>query len=429
MRLFPISIALLACLRLALPAAAEDWSHWRGDERDGVVSAHSGWTGTEWPLTELWRKSVGEGSSSPLVIDGRLYTLGWKANRDDLQCLDADSGETLWSVQYDCPRYGRVSTGDKGIYSGPSSTPEYDPQTRCLYTLSTDGDLSCWDTGNRGKQLWHLNLYEQFDIPQRPRVGRSGRRDYGFTSSPLVHQDWLIVEAGARQGNLIALDKRTGRLLWQSESKSPAGHNGGPVPITVEGVPCVAVHNHQGLLVTRLDPGHEGETVATVDWVTSFANNIATAAVHKNTVLLTSGYNQNRMAKYELSLAGARQLWEQAQVSKVCTPVIHQGHVYWAWRNIKCLDFATGQLRWQGGRAGDPGSCIVTGDDRLITWTNNGDLLLSETAARSPDRYTELARHRILSRQDAWPHVVLSGKKLYCKDRAGTLVCLELGGE
>lgn len=59
-------------------------------------------------------------------------------------------------------------------------------------------------------------------------------------------------------------------------------------------------------------------------------------------------------------------MWEQDQASKVCSPVIHQGHVYWAWRSMTCLDFETGKVQWQGGQFGDAGSCIVTADDRLI---------------------------------------------------------------
>jgi len=48
--------------------------------------------------------------------------------------------------------------------------------------------------------------------------------------------DWLIVEVGAQSGNLIGFDKRTGRVVWRSAANDAAGHNGGPVPITVQGV-------------------------------------------------------------------------------------------------------------------------------------------------------------------------------------------------
>lgn len=271
-----------------------------------------------------------------------------------------------------------------------------------------------------------MNLYDTFGVPQRPKVGRSGRRDYGYTSSPLVVNDWLIVEVGARVGNLVAFDKRSGQQRWTSECQSPAGHNGGPVPIVVEGVPCVAVQTHDGLLVARTDRGREGRTVAQWPWATDYANNIATAAVHDDCVLLTSAYNQHKMVKLRITMRGATKVWEHGDASGVCTPLVYKGHVYWAWRGVKCLDFRTGQPKWRGGRVTDAGSCTATSDGRLLVWANDGDLLLVETAEHSPDRYVELANVRNVGRADAWPHGVLAEGRFYGKDRSGRLVCLDL---
>jgi outer membrane protein assembly factor BamB len=259
----------------------------------------------------------------------------------------------------------------------------------------------------------------------RPRVGRSGRRDYGYTSSPLVWGDWLLVEVGSpTHGNTLAFDKRSGKRVWASQSKDHAGHTGGLAPITVEGVPCAAVFTFSHLLVLRLDPGSEGKTVAEYPWVTDFANSIATPAVHENHVLITAGYNHDTICKLRITLRGAEKLWEVDQSSKVCSPVIHNGHVYWAWHQLHCLDLATGQVKWKGENVlGDPGSCIVTRDGRIILWAGRGDLVLAETADRSPARYTQLARQAGIFQTDAWPHVVLSGGRLFCKDRDGNLKC------
>lgn len=419
--------AITLVLALATSALAADWPHWRGPNRNGVTPESSGWDEGRWPLTnELWRAEVGEGSSSPVVADGRLYSLSWRDGRDVVRCLEAESGKPLWEQSYACPRYGRKATGDQGIYSGPSSTPEFDRDSGLLFTLSVDGDLHAWDTRSEGAKVWGINLYETYDVPRRPKVGRSGLRDYGFTSSPLVIGDHLIVEVGAAEGNLMAFDKRSGEERWRSQDASPPGHNGGPVPITVENVPCVAVHNFAGLLVVRIDPGHEGQTVATYPWITSFANNIATVAVQDHFVVMTSSYNQHKIAKLAITLGGATKVWEQEEASKVCSPVIHNGHVYWAWQQVTCLDFETGKVRWRGSRVGDPGSCIATADDRLIVWGGRGELSLIESARRSPDQCKVLASQKLLTRTDAWPHVVLANQRLYCKDRHGTLICLKL---
>ena len=253
---------LLLCL-LPHSVTAGDWPHWRGSGRNGVVSESSHFQGGTWPPGKpLWTANVNSGGSGPIVIGNRLYTMGWKNGRDTVWALDTKTGRVAWHQSYACPEYGRVSDGDKGLYSGPSSCPSYDTSTGYLYTLSTDGDLICWDTRRQGKRVWGLNLYEASRVPQRPKVGRRRLRDYGYTTAPLLHGETVIVEVGDDEGNLMAFSKKTGRRRWVSESKDPAGHTGGLAPMVVDGLPCLAVLTIRNLLVARLDQGHEGETVA-----------------------------------------------------------------------------------------------------------------------------------------------------------------------
>lgn len=415
-----------ACF-LAAAARGDDWPHWRGPNRNDIVREASGWKSGNWLTAEpAWSKNIGAGGSAPLVVNGRVYAIGWNQGKDRVTCLDAATGKERWAVSYPCPEYARFRVGDEGFYSGPSSTPEFDAATGLLYTLSIDGDLHCWDTAKEGRKLWGLNLYEKFGVKRRPKIGRRELRDYGYTSSPLVWADSVLVEVGAKEGCLMAFDKKTGERQWTSACKDEAGHNTGPAPITVEGVPCVALFTLRHLVVIRLDKGNEGKTVAEYPWETDFSNNIASPAVLDNFVLITSGYNRKAICKLEITLKGARKVWEQPYYSLVCTPVIHKGHVYWSWQTLKCLDWETGKLRWQGGSFGTPGSCIVTGDERIIVWGKKGKLVLAETAQRSPEAYKELAVKEPLAATEAWPHVVLSGGRLFCRDRAGNLHCFKL---
>lgn len=424
MKRFAFTVATFCQILVSLTLSAEDWSHWRGPFRNDVVRETSLWSDGHW-LTDkpAWQSNVGEGGTSPIVAGERLFVMGWLSGRDVVRCLDVKTGAEIWKVSYDSPRHGRQATGDEGLYSGPTSTPEYDATTGLLYTLSCDGDLICWDANQRGARKWSVNLYERFQIGRRPKIGRSGLRDYGYTTSPLVHEDWVLVEAGANAGTIVAFDKLTGKQAWTSQAHGPAGHTGGLVPISVEGIPCVAVLTCHGLLVTRIDPESAGKTVAEYEWTTEFINNIATPAVQDNFVLLTSAYNHNAICKLEITLSGARKVWEQPFPSKVCSPIIHKGHVYWAWQRLHCLDFATGELRWQGGSFGDAGSCILTSDDRLIVWGGRGRLALVQSAVHSPTAYKELASFDLRARSDVWPHVVLSGGRIYCKDREGNVTC------
>jgi outer membrane protein assembly factor BamB len=421
-RLFPV----VAILMVAFAARADDWPHWRGPHRNGTSGESSRWDEKSWPPRELWRTRVGEGASSPLVVKDRVYVMGWSGGRDQLECLDAASGQSLWTVSYECRQYGRFATGDEGLYSGVTSTPEYDAESGHIFILSADGHLNAWDARNQGKHIWGFNLYDRFGVGQRPKPTRNGHRDYGYTSSPLVEGPWLIVEVGASSGTLMALDKRTGEIRWTSRAKDPAGHNGGPVRMTVEGKPCVAILHLNGLLAVRMDAGHEGETVAEVPWTTDFANNIASPAVSGSDVLITSGYNQSKMRRLRITLRGAETVWEQEHVSQICTPVIHHDRVYWSWERLHCVDWRNGSSLWSGDSLGEAGSCIITSDDRLIAWTGRGMLTLVDSAQRSPGAYKRLFQTQVLGQTDAWPHIALAGGRLYCKDRGGEMVCLRL---
>ena len=423
MQRLPALAALSLALTLALTLRAADWPHWRGPNRTGITDEPSGWTGDAWLADKpAWTAKVGEGASSPLVVGDRVFTLGWEDGKDMLRCLGAKDGKQLWSQSYKSARYGRFRTGDEGLYSGPSSTPEYDPATGFLYTLSTDGDLICWDTNADGKTLWSRNLYDDYKAARRPKLTPAPQRDYGYTSSPIIHRDWLLVEVGStKSGSVIAFDKKTGKEVWASELKEEAGHTGGMSPMTVEGVPCVAVLTQRTLAVIRLDAGKEGKTVATFPWVTDFANTIAGPAVEGDSVVIAAGYNHNAMCKVTFTLSDAKEVWRKKFPSKVCTPVIHDGSVYVAWQRIRCIDWKTGDLKWEGGAVGDPGSCVVTSDGRLVVYGLSGKLVLVEGATRSPNAYKELAAKDKLFKSQAWPHVALAGGRVYCRDREGNM--------
>src|SRR5262249_30174627 len=153
------------------------------------------------PDQPAWTANVGSGASSPLVIGDRVYCLGRTGGRDVIRCLSTKDGKELWSAGYHRPEYGRFHNGDERRYSVPASTPEHDPETELRYTLGPDGDLRCWDTAADSKEVWTINLYDTYKVKQRPKLTRAPLRDYGYTSSPLVHGSWLLVEVGSTRGS------------------------------------------------------------------------------------------------------------------------------------------------------------------------------------------------------------------------------------
>ncbi|HJN18470.1 MAG TPA: PQQ-binding-like beta-propeller repeat protein [Armatimonadota bacterium] len=419
-----LALSLLSLAGCA-PVSAEDWPHWRGPDRTDITSESSGYDAGAWPLGDAaWTKNVGRGASSPIAVGNRLYTMGWAANQETLWCFDAATGEDVWKQSYACPQYGRYHTGDESAYDSVCATPSYDLTTGYIYTLSIDGELNCWDANAEGAKLWGFSLYDTYDVAQRPNVG-GGLRDYGYTTGPLVYADWVVVEVGDDEGTVMAFDKTTGTRHWASECKDPAGHTGGLVPMTVEGIPCIAVLTLHRLLVIRLDPGREGATLATYDWQTDFANNIPTPTVHEDTVILSTGYNVNRMERIKVSSTAATKMWDQRYITKVCCPVVYNGNVYFAWGKLRCLDLETGEQKWEGGAFRDDSSIIITSDGRIIVFGSR-TIALVETADRSPNAYKELSRKDGVGSSQTWPHVALANGKLYAKDREGNLFCFSL---
>jgi outer membrane protein assembly factor BamB len=412
-----MNILLLMAMTL-MPAA--DWPYWRGPSRDGHSPEVSGYDGRRW-LTEkpLWQANVGEGCTSPLVVGDRLYTLGHAKGEDRVVCLEAATGKEIWASAYKSPRYGRYAVGDEGMYAGPTATPEL-AEGR-LFTLGIDGDLHAWDA-TTGKKIWQVNLYDRYRMPRRPKVGKGGQqRDYGYTAAPLVNEGNLLVEAGGNRGTVVALDPATGKERWASACKDLAGHTGGMASMKVEGIPCVVLMTLDHMIIIRLDKGQEGQTLHHVPWATEWANSIAGPGVAGSSVIVTSGYNIAKIARFDVTRDRITKVWEKPMYSKACTPVIQDGHVYWAWKTVHCLDFGTGEQRWQGGDFADPGSMIVTRDDRLIVWGGMGKLALVETAKRSPHAYSEVARLNRVATTHAWPHVALAEGRVIVKDRKGNL--------
>ena len=415
-----LPIALAAATAVSAAAGAEsDWPHWRGPDRTSVTPESSGWP-HGWPPKRLWDRNVGKGCSSPILVDGKLYVMGWSREgrgTDTLFCLDARTGRERWKQSYACPYQGRVRTGDTAAYGGPSSTPSFDGATGWIYTLSTDGDLRCWDAGQQGKLVWSLNLYDKYKAPQRPDVG-GGRRDYGYPGSPLILDDLLIVEVGAPDGTVMAFDKKTGTRRWRSEYNGPAGHTGQPVPMTVEGTPCLAVLTLQKLVVMRIDKGHEGTTVGAVPWATEFACNIATPVVAGDRVLVTSAYNHKAATLFQATLGGLRKVWTSKAYTNPSSPVLYRDRVFLVNRALHCVDLATGKVKWHGGGFGN-GSCLVTaGDDKVIVFGSR-KLVLAEAQG---DSYRELSRLDRVVRGTCYPQVTLSRGILVCKDRNGAMV-------
>ncbi len=193
MRWFGLMIALI----WSGAAVAEDWPQLQGPNRNGTTSEKVAvWK--EAPRV-LWRKRVNEGSSIPVIADGRLF-LHCKVEgkeEEELLALDAVTGEVLWRSGYARTPY----TSNTG--NGPRAAPAV--ALGRIYTHGVTGILTCY-AADTGKQLWQIDTHKKFNVPPLK---------YGAVSSPLVEGNRVLVNIGAQGASLVAFDTETGAVAWQ----------------------------------------------------------------------------------------------------------------------------------------------------------------------------------------------------------------------
>ena len=402
----PIAFAALACV-LLVPAIAraDDWPMFRGPSRDGI-SAETGWRST-WPATPktMWKASVGEGFSSITVKSGRVYTLGNADGKDTVWCLDAESGKPVWKHEYAAPRMGEV----KPDYPGPRATPTVDGGV--VYTVSRDGQAFCLDAAS-GKVKWAVNLIKDHGI---------GLPSWGFSSSPLVHGKMLIFNANAGGA---AIDKENGKLIW----KSADGEGSYDTPAVFEqgGRQRLAMFNATEAVCTD---AATGEILWRIPWKTSWKTHAADKIVHDGKMFISSAYNFG-CALLDVKAIPPKEIWRNKEMKNhFSTSVLYKGHLYGIDGNVergavlKCIEFATGTPKWEAEEFGF--GSLMLADGKLIILTGSGALVIAEA---TPEKHKELARAQVLGGR-CWTSPVLANGRIYCRNEAGDLVCVDVKGE
>jgi outer membrane protein assembly factor BamB len=196
-----------------MASSTSDWPQWRGPERNGI-STERGLL-QQWPKEGpklLWQvNDIGDGFSTPAVVGTRIYLMSNRGMENEfVQALSTQDGKQLWST-----RVGNVGNPEQDPpYPKARSTPTVDGEF--LYALGSDGDLVCLEARS-GKLSWLKNLRKEFD-------GKPGA--WAYAESPLVDGDVVVVTPGGAQATLVALNKKTGAVVWKSAipGGDPAGY-------------------------------------------------------------------------------------------------------------------------------------------------------------------------------------------------------------
>lgn len=401
---------VLALVFLSSLCLAEDWPQWRGPNRDGL-SSEAGLL-KQWPQAGpalLWRATgLGEGYASVAIAGDRIYTTGDKAGVCYVHGLNRADGALLWSTAI-----GRAGAPGWGNFAGPRGTPTVDGDM--LYVMGQYGELACLRTSD-GAKVWEKHMVKDFggELPE-----------WGYSESVLVDGDQVVCTPGGSKGAVVALDKRTGKLLWQTKDFTDPAHYSSLVcaeiagakqyvQLTAESVAGVAPN---GELLWRAE--RRGRTAV-----------VPTPIVKGNHVYVTSGYGVG-CNLFEISRAGgtfrARRVYAERSMANHHGGAVRVGdHVYGYCdaRGWVCQEMATGELKWAEKQQIGKGS-LVYADGRLyLRAEDDGIVGLIEA---TPDGYTETGRfvQPGFGKPKTWPHPVVAGKKLYLRDQ-DQLLCYDV---
>jgi len=250
------------------------WPQWRGPNRDGI--SHETGLLDAWPESGppiVWKASgLGGGYSSVAVAGGRVLTMGKFGGETRLVAVSVEDGTMLWETA--------VGGGD-----APNCTPTIDDDL--VFAVSHGGDLLCAESAT-GREVWRKNFGRDF--------GGKMMSGWGYSESPLVDGDRLIVTPGSQDAMMAALDKQTGDVLWKAAMPAEVGSAGGDGA----GYSSIVVSNGAGVkqYVTLVGRGvigvdaRSGKMLWGYNRVANGTANVPTPIVTGDYVLCSSGYGE-----------------------------------------------------------------------------------------------------------------------------------------
>ncbi len=403
-------MAVLVVSLIATVCLAGDWAQWRGPNRDGC-SAETGLL-KAWPEGGpklLWKATgLGEGFSTVAIAGDRIFTTGEKGREGYVHALALDGGKILWST-----KLGKAGAPGWGSYTGPRGTPTVDGDM--LYVMGQYGELLCLKVSD-GAKVWEKHMVDDF----------AGKRpSWGFSESVLVDGDQIVVTPGGRKGAIVALNKKTGALLWQTKDFTDPAHYSSIVCRTIAGAkqyvqltPASVVGvSPDGAVLWRA--ARKGKTAV-----------IPTPVIQGDKVYVTSGYRAG-CNLFEITRSDgkfqARQVYAERSMSDHHGGAVRVGDYVYGHCDSKgwvCQELATGQLKWTEKKQVGKGSLVYADGHLVLRSETKGTVALIKA---TPEGFALMGRfvQPGFGKPKTWPHPVIAGKKLYLRDQ-DLLLCYDV---
>lgn len=360
-----------------MAASTSDWPQWRGPERNGI-SQERGLL-KQWPAGGpklLWQvNDIGDGYSTPAVVGTRIYLMSNRGMENEfVQALSTQDGKPIWTT-----RVGNVGNPNQNPnYPKARSTPTVDGDF--IYALGSDGDLTCLEARS-GKISWQKSIRKEFG-------GQPG--EWAYAESPLVDGDVVLVTPGGAQATIVALNKKTGAVIWKSAVP------GGDSAAYASAILVQAAGRKQ--YVQFLTKGIVGVDAKTGQFLWRYAD-VAKGPAQYFTPVARDGYVYGgalgvggglvRLKLDQGGVAAEQVYFTRGLPNGIGGAVLVGEHLYGTevGQRLVAVEFTTGKMKWQAENFG--WSSVAYADGLLYLHGVNGEVALVEA---NPEAYHEKGR-------------------------------------
>ncbi len=365
-----------------------------GDNLSDEIGLLKSWPEDGPPL--LWKaEGLGNGFASVTVSQGRIFTAGNVEEQLLISALDME-GNIVWQKP-NGPAWTKNYPGSRG-------TPTLDGDR--VYHLGASGDLICLKAAD-GEVVWSKNILNQFDS-QPP--------EWGLAESVLIDGDRVICTPGGPKTCIVAFDKMTGDVVWQSESADGDGPSYGTSALAEwEGLRIV--FNLTAKALVGVD-AESGKLLFRYPHETAYDVNACMPLFHDGMVFISTGYGSGseliRLKKEDGGVT-AEQVWQNKDLDNHHGGVIlYNGYLYGSNYRGKwvCLDWTTGETKYTENGVGK-GSAILA-EGMLYTYSERKKVGLVPAV---PDRHEPISSFTLPSgeREQSWTHPVILDGRLYLR--------------
>ncbi len=382
---------------LGVAAHAADWPTFRGPDRTGVApdtNLLEAWP-TEGPPLVWQTAGAGRGYASLAIVGDRIYTLGdglsTASDADEyLTCFDRATGKPIWKT-----KTGQPWTDGQESWQSSRSTPTVDGEM--VYVITPFGQLIACRTED-GREVFRVDLKAQF--------GGTKGDSWGYSESVTIDGDRLVCTPGGEQATMVALDTKTGRLIWACPIKLDRGAGHSSIVIATVGGRSVYVQTTAaGAFAVDAKTGRFLWAYP-IDKTTAV---IPTPIIKDDLVFFAAGYKRGGALLRQVPGPGGQVTIKEIYGLKPELANKHGGivlvgdHLYGDSddKGIPfCAELMTGKVVWKERGSGRNSATVFAADGHIYVRYANGTLSLVKA---DPSGYQEVSSFQGLGRNTVKP--------------------------